>query len=76
MTIGRIHQHFSKTYCKLKIQQIFPGQSAVKLFTVKLFSDKTICPKSTQTKPSQREVDEAKTIENIKHEPVLSYLLF
>ena len=72
MNIGRMHQHFSKTYCKLKIQQIFPGKSAVELFTVKLFSDKKICPKSTQTKQSQREVDEAKTVENIKHEPVLS----
>ena len=44
----------------------------MELFTVKLFSDKKICPKSTQTKQSQREVDEPKTVENIKHEPVLS----
>ena len=72
MTIGQMHQHFCKTYSKLKIQKIFPGKSAVKLFTAKLFSDKKICPKSTQTKQSQREVDEAKTVENIKHEPVLS----
>ena len=27
---------------------------------------------SNKTKQSQREVDEAKTVENIKHEPVLS----
>ena len=44
----------------------------MKLISVKLFSDKKICPNSTQTKQSQREVNEAKTVENIKHEPVLS----
>ena len=45
----------------------------MKLISVKLLiSDKKICPNSTQTKQSQREVNEAKTVENIKHEPVLS----
>ena len=48
----------------------------MKLISVKLFSDKKICQKSTQARQSQREVDEVKTVENIKDEPFLSQLLF
>ena len=35
-----------------------------------------MCPKQTQRKKKQNKVNEAKTVENIKYESVLSQLVF
>ena len=39
---------------------------------MELLIKKYVCPKETQTKQNQNKVNEAKTVENIKYEPILS----
>ena len=40
---------------------------------MELLIKKYVCTKETQTKQNQNKVNEAKTVENIKYEPILSW---
>ena len=43
---------------------------------VPIFYDNNTCPKQIQRNQNQNKVNEAKTVENIKYESILSQLLF
>ena len=40
---------------------------------MELLIDKCLCPKYTQRKQNQNKVNETRTVENIKYEPILSW---